>query len=339
MSLHRGHRGRRRAPLLLAAALVVTLLPLGATAQDLDDVRDQRSRLESDIVTINTRLEELAATIVERQDELARLDERKAELEDELVTVRAALEQRARAMFMHGGDVGTLEALVSGDGPGDALARAATMDVLARRDGASIETAEALRIQLEQTEQLRAAALADLEALEAELEESSDAMLRELDRVKILERDLVLKAKRQRMINRGTQQGIYSCPIASPFSFIDSWGFARSGGRSHKGVDIMSPYGTEIYAFTNGTISRMSTSSLGGITLYLRGDDGNTYYYAHLASYAAGTHPGKWVESGTLIAYNGDTGNARGAPHLHFEVHPGGGAAVNPYPWAAAACY
>lgn len=329
----------RHAPLLLAGVALLVLLPFGATAQDLEDVQERRDQLEDGIIDLTTRLEELEATIAQREEELVALDARKAELEAELVTVRAALEKRARAMFMQGGDVGTLEALVSGDGPGEALERAATMDVLARRDGASIEAAEALRIQLEQTEQLRTATLEDLQALEAELEVSAAAMAEELDRVKILERDLKLKAKRQRMIDRGSQQGIYSCPVASPFSFIDSWGFARSGGRSHKGVDIMNPYGNEVYAFTNGRISRMSSSSLGGITLYFQGDDGNQYYYAHLAGYA-GVGVGQWVESGTLIAYNGASGNARGgSPHLHFEVHPGGGAPVNPYPWAAAACY
>ncbi|MDX1619385.1 MAG: peptidoglycan DD-metalloendopeptidase family protein [Nitriliruptorales bacterium] len=333
-------RSSSRALLLLVAALVVSLLPLGATAQDLEEVQERRNELEGGITNINQRMEELESTIVARTEELESLDDRKAELEEELVEVRAALEERARAMFMMGGDVGTLEALVSGEGPGDALERAATMDTLARRDGASVEAAEALRIQLEQTEELRAATLEELKALEAELQDEVAAMVDELETVKILERDLKLKAKRQRMIDRGIQQGIYSCPMQSPYNFIDSWGFARSGGRRHKGVDIMAPHGNQIYAFTSGRISRMTNGGLGGISLYLWGDDGNRYYYTHLSGYAPNTYVGKWVEAGTLIAYNGNTGNARGgAPHLHFEVHPGGGSAVNPYPWTAAACF
>jgi murein DD-endopeptidase MepM/ murein hydrolase activator NlpD len=128
-----------------------------------------------------------------------------------------------------------------------------------------------------------------------------------------------------------------SCPVSKPYSFVDSWGAARSGGRTHKGTDIMNPMRNKVHAIVDGVISRFSNSSLGGISLYLRGDDGNEYYYAHLDSYAS--RVGQRVKAGELIAYNGQTGNARfTAPHVHFEVHPGGGAPVNPYPYVKAAC-
>ncbi|HEV3505479.1 MAG TPA: M23 family metallopeptidase, partial [Actinomycetes bacterium] len=128
-----------------------------------------------------------------------------------------------------------------------------------------------------------------------------------------------------------------SCPVSKPYSFIDSWGAARSGGRSHKGTDIMNPMGNKVHAIVDGVISRQSTSSLGGISLYLQGADGNEYYYAHLSRYASVT--GQRVKAGELIAYNGATGNAAWTgPHVHFEVHPGGGTPVNPYPYVKAAC-
>jgi murein DD-endopeptidase MepM/ murein hydrolase activator NlpD len=128
-----------------------------------------------------------------------------------------------------------------------------------------------------------------------------------------------------------------SCPVSRPYSYVDSWGAARSGGRSHKGTDIMNPMGNKLHAYVDGVIHRQSTSSLGGISLYLWGDDGNEYYYAHLSRYAS--RVGQRVKAGELVAYNGQTGNARfTAPHLHFEVHPGHGAAVNPYPWVKRAC-
>jgi murein DD-endopeptidase MepM/ murein hydrolase activator NlpD len=103
---------------------------------------------------------------------------------------------------------------------------------------------------------------------------------------------------------------------------------------------MFAPYGMNVYAITSGVILRHSNSGLGGIGLYLSGDDGNVYYYAHLASILPAYRPGRRVEPGELIAYNGDTGNARGgAPHVHFEVRPGGGYNVNPYPYSAAACF
>jgi murein DD-endopeptidase MepM/ murein hydrolase activator NlpD len=128
-----------------------------------------------------------------------------------------------------------------------------------------------------------------------------------------------------------------ACPVSPPYSYTDTWGAARSGGRSHKGTDIMNPWGNKVHAYVDGVVSRQTTSALGGISLYLQGADGNEYYYAHLSSYAS--HVGQQVKAGELIAYNGQTGNARfTAPHVHFEVHPGGGSPVNPYPWVRRAC-
>ena len=133
--------------------------------------------------------------------------------------------------------------------------------------------------------------------------------------------------------------GGMACPVDGAVSFTDTWGAPRSGGRSHKGVDMMAARGTPIVAIETGSISRTSNSSLGGITLYLRGDSGDVYYYAHLDSYADGIAKGVAVTAGQLIAYNGSTGNASySAPHLHFEYKPGGGASVNPYPLVKGLC-
>jgi peptidoglycan LD-endopeptidase LytH len=134
-------------------------------------------------------------------------------------------------------------------------------------------------------------------------------------------------------------RGGIACPVAPPYTYIDSWGAPRSGGRSHQGTDIMAPYGAKVFAYTGGVVSRHSTSVAGGISLYLLGDDGVEYFYAHLSGYAvpAGTR----VRAGQLVAYNGQSGNARyTAPHTHFEVHPGGAGStpVNPYPYVRRAC-
>jgi len=132
--------------------------------------------------------------------------------------------------------------------------------------------------------------------------------------------------------------GGVACPVGQPRSYSDTFGAPRSGGRSHTGTDILAPHGTPSYAYEDGIISRLEGSSLGGISLYLEGASGASYYYTHLSGYAADASVGKTVSAGELIAYVGDTGNAAGISHLHFEVMPGGGASVNPYPYVVRAC-
>ena len=117
------------------------------------------------------------------------------------------------------------------------------------------------------------------------------------------------------------------CP-APGSQFIDSWGFSRSGGRRHKGVDMMAPYGTPVLAPVDGVV-RASNSSLGGIGFYLDDADGNEFFGSHLATLDV-TGP---VVAGQQIGTVGSTGNA-GTPHLHFEVKPAGMGSVNPFPFA-----
>jgi septal ring factor EnvC (AmiA/AmiB activator) len=124
-------------------------------------------------------------------------------------------------------------------------------------------------------------------------------------------------------------------PVQGPNSFVDSFGAPRSGGRTHKGCDIMTARGTPLVAVVSGTIraTNPSDSGLGGITIHLTGSDGNVYYYAHLSSIKSGIKSGVHVDAGQVIGFAGNTGNASGgAVHLHFEIRPGGGSAINPYP-------
>ncbi len=130
------------------------------------------------------------------------------------------------------------------------------------------------------------------------------------------------------------------CPVDGAVSFTDTWGAPRSGGRTHKGVDMIAARGTPLVAIENGVISRMRNGGLGGITLWIAGISGDSFYYAHLDGYAPGLSRGQSVTAGELVGYVGNTGNARyTVPHLHFEYHPGGGSAINPYPLTAGLCF
>ncbi len=125
-------------------------------------------------------------------------------------------------------------------------------------------------------------------------------------------------------------------PVGDPHAFGDSFGAPRMMGtgyeHAHQGTDIMAPSGTPLLACERGIVTEMGSDVLGGTKLWLKGESGTYYYYAHLSVFAEGLTEGKVVEAGDIVGLVGDTGNARGgAPHLHFEIHPDGGMAVNPY--------
>jgi peptidoglycan LD-endopeptidase LytH len=335
LSMRRGLLG----PAVLALSLLL-VVPFAAGAQDLDRARDRVSGLKDELATATARYEEVWAQVEAAKVELEDLEQQEAELAVRAVELEERLGDRAREAFKYGATAG-IEALLSSEGPDAAIERAGFFAVVQQRETAGLEETVAVSTALHRTRTLAEQRRESLEALTQELAQLQEQLEGRLDDAQADVRRLELQAKRQREVSNGSQQGIYSCPMNPSIThFVDSWGFPRSGGRSHKGTDIMGPMGAEVYAFTSGTISRHSNSSLGGISLYLRGDDGSTYFYTHLQGYAPKGAVGTRVEAGDHIAYNGDTGNARGGPpHIHFERHPGGGAAVNPYPYLAAACF
>ncbi|MDE0131350.1 MAG: peptidoglycan DD-metalloendopeptidase family protein [bacterium] len=129
------------------------------------------------------------------------------------------------------------------------------------------------------------------------------------------------------------------CPVDEPNTFVDTWGAPRSGGRTHQGVDLLAERGTPVRAIHEGVLFRVDVGGLGGLFIWLRAPWGDEYYYAHLEDFGPGIGTGKRVSQGDLIGYVGTSGNSPDyIPHLHFEYHPGGGRAVNPYPLALQAC-
>ena len=111
----------------------------------------------------------------------------------------------------------------------------------------------------------------------------------------------------------------------------DTWGAARSQGRSHEGIDIFAKRGTPIQATTQGIVSKVGEDTLGGRVVMIIGSGGARHYYAHLEEYAD-ISPNDWVNTGDTIGYVGNSGNAKGTPpHVHYGIYING-SAVNPYP-------
>ena len=123
-------------------------------------------------------------------------------------------------------------------------------------------------------------------------------------------------------------------PVAGKASYSHDWWFPRfgPGWRLHEGTDIFAAMGTPVRAPAGGT-ARIRNGDLGGLSVYVIEPDGTYYYLAHLAATAPDLVDGTPVRTGQVVGFVGDSGNARGgSPHVHFEVHPGGGGPVDPKP-------
>ena len=131
-----------------------------------------------------------------------------------------------------------------------------------------------------------------------------------------------------------------AAPVRGACRFANSWQATRGGGRLHAGVDLISPAGTPVVAAANGTLTRQTTDGeRSGNAWWLTTSTGTYFFYAHLASFSNGLSVGSRVQAGDVIGSVGSTGNAV-SPHLHFEIHPGGGGPVNPYSaiWMIGGC-
>src|SRR5262245_53015546 len=138
-------------------------------------------------------------------------------------------------------------------------------------------------------------------------------------------------------------------PVVGPYRYTNDFGDPRPQGR-HEGNDILAPKKSPVVAVEDGKIKFWTTSARAGCMLYLYGASGTTYLYIHLnndvtmandnrgkcmagGAYWPGLKDGAKVVAGQAIGFVGDSGDADGTPHLHFEVHPNDGGPVNPFPY------
>jgi len=336
----------------------MALLSLGATSEEL---RTELDDLQAERNAVTAEYEAARARVFESETQKAELERWlriRARQVDQLTD-----EANAVAVSIHKGTLrSTPEMLAELLVNAENLSDAAMLSHAQERQRIDIDALDAQRRALERqrseydaiVEQAASDAV-ELDKQAARLAELIDQTETDIERAEREEaRARAIEAARQRAQSNSRTNfadpgppaptnGNYACPLSpSVTSFIDSWGYPRSGGRRHKGTDIMGPMDSPVYAYTDGVISRHSNNRLGGISLYLTGEDGFTYYYAHLNGYTSQGAVGTVVSAGDHIAYNGATGNASAsAPHVHLEQHPAGdrNAAVNPYRGLAAACF
>lgn len=124
---------------------------------------------------------------------------------------------------------------------------------------------------------------------------------------------------------------VYGVPLSE---VEDTWGFARSEGRSHEGTDIFAPTGTPVFSVTEGYVFDTYFGHRGGNNVMVIGPGGIFYYYAHFERLAMGIERGQYVTPDTVLGYVGVSGNASGTPpHLHFGIYTRPWEAKNPYPY------
>lgn len=285
-----------------------------------------------------------------------------ADLEARSNALSTAVQELAVRRFMSGpGGVPLLSGLA---GPTEqvqkefftSLATESSQEVLDEFDAVASDLADK-RDRLEAQRAATTEAIADLDSARTAAEDELDR-LKDIEAKRLADEKVraILDARRQAALQSGSftagatvfqrygtagflSSGVYLdgsiiCPVLGSTAFGDTWGAPRSGGRRHEGVDMLGPTGLPLVAVVSGAVT-FKTGLLGGLVATLEGDNGNTYFYGHLSAYEGADRS---VGQGEVIGYLGDTGNAQGTPHLHFEIRPNRGRAVNPYPSVRAAC-
>jgi peptidoglycan LD-endopeptidase LytH len=295
--------------------------------RELAVARAEALESEASVAALSDEVDALAGRLADLQRELARLDVAQQLAVSRLDAARERFEERVANAVVRG-NAAELDTIISSADANEVLTRKMYLETVSEADTEAVRELEAAKEVVDE------GVLAAVEDVGRTRRELRDARHR-------LREELALNAERRfqlAVFSAGSEIVIrgFVFPVGEPYSFVDSWGFPRMIGteyaHGHQGTDIMAPFGTPLFAAERGIVTRIGTDVLGGQKLWLKGESGTYYYYAHLQAYAEGMVEGAVVDAGAVVGFVGDTGNARGgAPHLHFQIHPGGGEAVNPY--------
>ena len=334
---------------MVLVAAGVALPARADTRSDLQAARNRLDQAEGDLRTLIAEWQRTEASLARAEDAEQQAKREIAELERTLAEAQRQLGLRAREMFMAGPSP-TVTALLTSGSVGEVADRwefassiAQGDQDLATRVSVQTELLRRQRAKLQQAVKEKTAAVADLQRQKGLLESR-------ISELQTLETDLERKIAAQQAAAAAAAEGdpgvgfdpgpigtgaIQTCPVAGPNSFVDSFGDPRPGGRTHEGIDLIAARGTPSVAVHSGTVHRTS-SSIGGLGVVVFHDGSADWtFYTHFDSYGS-YGEGAHVGSGDVIGYVGNTGTT--VYHLHFEYHPGGGAAANPYSMLLAVC-
>ncbi len=335
---------------IAALALAVAALPASAdTASDLETAKQQADAARAELDAVAARWQDAQAQLAEAQDAADAAAKRIAELEDALVGAREELNTRAAEIFMAGASQPVV-ALITSTSLAEATDRLQYASALAQQD---TDLAARVAVQSQelswQQDQL-AGAIAQRTTALASLQQQEAAIRTKVAEYEARAADLQQRLAAEQAASApgttgGTPSGgtpgtgspppvsgsgwLQTCPVNGPTSFTDSFGDPRPGGRTHEGIDLIAGYGTPVVAVHAGTVHRTSSSTGGYGTVIFHDGSADWTFYTHFSSYA-GPGEGSHVSAGEAVGLVGSTGDTS-VNHLHFEYHPGGGAAVDPY--------
>jgi murein DD-endopeptidase MepM/ murein hydrolase activator NlpD len=335
---HRSLRGVLTAALIGAVALVPAFAAHAREERSLSQLKNKLDLIQKQLDTSVARVETLRSRENSLLFEIGQVELQMRELEAKKGAVEDRAIAAARRLYMSDGSE-TLDVLLSAESFADLASHYETMAQIAELDGIALTDLKRVEEELGELQEDLTADTEELTKVRSRLEDESSLLQRRFEEAtaeynKMKERLAAAAAAEAGGVF--LTSGGMACPIAAPNSFIDSWGYPRSGGRTHEGTDMMAAAGAPVVAITDGRITFEGYGSSAGNWLILSGDDGNAYWYMHNRKNLVS---GGRVRAGEQIATVGDTGNAIGGPpHVHFEYHPRGGGPVNPYPLLSEVC-
>ncbi len=319
----------RSVRLALIALLLLVSVGVPVLAQQTPGLEEARTQAGE----LTAEFHRLESAHLEAEDRLEENRARTADLRAEVDLLKKAVITTAVSGFTRSLEV---PEVVKSGSPVDAVRADALGDAAIGADDDAIDSYSTALADLRLLEGQLAVEEEAARALHDEVKVAYEEIIVELERLEAAEVErlaLVAKRAEEAKRNGGVFFELEFCPLAGAHTFIDSWGFARSGGRRHKGVDMMAKTGVPIVAPLDGTVAHRS-NRVGGRSFHLTTADGTYMYGTHLSAYGKSGE----VNAGDIIGYVGDDGNAAGLPHLHLEIHPKKGSPTNPYPSVAVVC-